>query len=470
MRAVLSFILALTVVGAPARAGPVIGGSDTIISGEPPELTITGLSPADVVRVHALRTFSKWEQERGRWVEKPVVMHAWADYRSDKVGVIDVARSAPLRGTYAGRDPLGLLWSGYRKGSSQLAGITRAGLYDAPGRPGLIYVKVVRGTEIVAAKELRSAEPSGLRFISVAEQGLNGVFAAPETAKKLPALILLHGSEGGGAEEARSQAARFAAKGYAALAVNYFAWDLKQLKGVPNVHVNHPIETLQRARDWLSARPEADVERLGIYGHSKGAEFAEVAAVRYPWIDAVAACVPTDVVWEGYGIGDERNRSTIAKPEQVSSWSFDSVPLAYVPLRPFVFGEPSPYVDNTERYERSRADHPEAAAAAAIPIEKAQASFLLLGGGRDEVWASGAMAKRLAARMKAAGRSRDVEAHVYDEAGHQICGDGTFPPRVYDEDSTDDRRKDLNAEGAASGQAWNLIQAFFNRRLRQHPQ
>ena len=51
-----------------------------------------------------------------------------------------------------------------------------------------------------------------------------------------------------------------------------------------------------------------DVTRLGVYGHSKGAEYAELAATRLPWIDAVVACVPTDVVWEGYGIGDGRNK------------------------------------------------------------------------------------------------------------------------------------------------------------------
>lgn len=451
-----------------ASAEVVLVGARTVASGDAPALRLEGLAPREVVRVHALRKFSRWADDgTGRWVESPAVLHAWADYQADARGTVNLARAAPIRGTYSGPDPLGLLWSGHRRGSPELAGVAAPDIYAPAQQQGAVYLSIVRRDAVAARAELRFVEPPGLRVVTVAEPGLNGVFAAPADGRVRPALVLLHGSEGGGAEEARAMATRYAAKGYAALAVNYFAWDLKGLTGIPNVHVNHPIENLERARAWLATRPEADIERFGVYGHSKGAEFAEVASVRYPWIDAIAACVPTDVVWEGYGVGDGRNRQTISKPNQVSSWSYGGVPLPYVPLRPIVLGAANPYFSNTERYERSRADHPDQTRAAEIPIERAKARFLLLGGERDQVWDSGAMTRRLAARMRKAGRGAEVETKVYQAAGHGICGDGSFPPRLYGEPSEDPRRPDLTAEGAASGDAWRRIQAFFKRSL--HP-
>ncbi|MES2753527.1 MAG: acyl-CoA thioester hydrolase/BAAT C-terminal domain-containing protein, partial [Pseudomonadota bacterium] len=159
------------------------------------------------------------------------------------------------------------------------------------------------------------------------------------------------------AAEAHDQAVRFAGKGYAAFALNYFAWDLKKLTGPPNYHVNQPIELIAQVRDWLATRPEADVRRLGVYGHSKGAEYAALAASYYPWIKAVIACVPSDAVWEGYGINDGRNTfdAKLTWPVQRSSWSWQGQPLPYIPLYKWADRK---WFDNTELYSTSRADHP----------------------------------------------------------------------------------------------------------------
>ena len=282
----------------------------------------------------------------------------------------------------------------------------------------------------------------------MAEGRINGAYAAPNDGKRHPAVILLHGSEGGDRDAARALAVRFAGHGYAAFALNYFAWDLKGLPDVPNAHVNQPIELIGQVRDWLRAQPEADVERIGLYGHSKGAEYAEVAAVYLPWVRAVAACVPTDVVWQGYGIGDQRNKSNTygSPPALYSSFSWRGVPLPYVPLE----GDRSGYRTNTDFYEAKRAERPKLAQAALIPIERAKASFLWLGGGRDATWASGAMAQRLDARLRTSGAASRSELHVYPAAGHAICGDGTYPTRVWEKESTDLRDPDRDAEGAGN--------------------
>ena len=184
------------------------------------------------------------------------------------------------------------------------------------------------------------------------------------------------------------------------------------------------------------------------YGHSKGAEYAELAATRLSWIDAVVACVPTDVVWQGYGIGDGRNRPNLkAKvPALYSSFSWRGRPLPYVPLE----GDRKPFHSNPDFYDAKRRQTGTAAIATEIPVERSRASFLFLGGGRDEVWSSGFMAKRLDARMKRAGKATNSEFVVYERAGHAICGEGGDPTRVRQNDSPDPRDPDLDANGRAT--------------------
>ncbi|MDT7933069.1 MAG: acyl-CoA thioester hydrolase/BAAT C-terminal domain-containing protein [Sphingomonadaceae bacterium] len=74
-------------------------------------------------------------------------------------------------------------------------------------------------------------------------------------------------------------------------------------------------------REWLKAQPEADANRIGLWGASKGAEFALIAASRYDWVKAVVAVVPSDVVWEGWG----------GSGPATASFAFDGRPLAFEP-------------------------------------------------------------------------------------------------------------------------------------------
>jgi dienelactone hydrolase len=75
------------------------------------------------------------------------------------------------------------------------------------------------------------------------------------------------------------------------------------IAGLPTALNRIPVEILERARAWLRARPEADVQRLGVVGASKGGEFALVLASIYDWIGAVVAFVPSDTVWQGSAAG-----------------------------------------------------------------------------------------------------------------------------------------------------------------------
>ncbi|HKS21697.1 MAG TPA: acyl-CoA thioester hydrolase/BAAT C-terminal domain-containing protein [Thermoanaerobaculia bacterium] len=80
--------------------------------------------------------------------------------------------------------------------------------------------------------------------------------------------------------------ALLASHGYAALAVAYFG-----IAPLPDDLDRIPLETVDRAVAWLRAQPSVDPKRIAIWGGSKGAELALVAASRNPAIRAVVAVV-----------------------------------------------------------------------------------------------------------------------------------------------------------------------------------
>lgn len=409
---------ALTMLAVPLSAGAQNLVGTTLVSGFEPHIEAFGLKAGQRVRVHAVRMFSTWERApTGGWRQVPRPLYSWADFVADEEGRGRVWRASPLAGTYAGIDGYGILWSG-RPFQTDAPNPDPAGTSFTGMKDGETSVFLADGDTIVARRPLSMEPVPGIQVVEVATGRINGAYAAPADGKRHPALILLHGSEGGDRDAARAMAVRFAGQGYAAFAFNYFAWDLKKLVGVPHAHVNQPVEMITAVRDWLKEQPEADVTRLGLYGHSKGAEYAEVAAAHLPWVRAVAACVPTDVVWQGYGIGDERNRASSfgEPPKDYSSFSWRGRPLPYVPLE----GDRSGYFHNTDFYEAKRREHPREAAAAQIAVEKSAADFLWLGGGRDATWASGAMARRLHARLRAKGGADRSEGRTPRDSGNRI--------------------------------------------------
>ena len=426
-----------------------------IVDGDPPGLRIRGLTAGEIVRVHVLQLFQKYKEISGKWQQVPEPLHAWAEFAASADGQIDVDTAKPLKGTHSTPDSLALLRNGYPLGDPALNGVftfTHETFKTAPKNH--ILVKLERGGKIVAEANFQSASAENLKFEDVAIPGLNGVFAKPADGKNLPIVIALHGSEGGNEGRARAKAAEFASKGFACLAVNYFAYDFDAIKGLPTKHANIPIEIIATARGWFEKRNEVDLKRFALYGVSKGAEFALVAATRYDCITAVVAVVPSDVVWQGFG-------DNIGMKDNVSSWSVDAKPLPFIPLFLPEDKKEGLYRINTERYERSREFHKDRELEFRIPIEKTQAKLLLLAGDRDEVWASGPMSRNLAERMIAAGKTDRVSLKIYPKVGHQIAGVGTFPIRLYGVQKDDPDSKDLIAEGAAAADAWKRTLQFL---------
>ena len=456
----INIVLLLTAFVVPswAAAQVTVTARPAILAGNSPAVRLGGISPRAEVTVHALQSSFAWAQDAdGQWSQQPIVLHAWATFAASPDGTVDLDKAAPIAGTYRTGDSRGLIWSGFRRGDPALGPVAVEELYVlADARPGEIVFRVVEfGTVVAEARTTVGTRRAGLTVEPISLPGLVGVFAAPADGHRLPVVIQLHGSEGGNLENATERALRFASRGYATFAVTYFSPRDDDPNTAPDL-VEIPIEMLAKARDWLSARPEADTDRIAVHGWSKGAEFALVAAERYDWIKAVIACVPTDLVWQGGGAEPGLPRH--------SSWTFGDRPLPFVPLYPYIEAERL-YRTNTDRYERSLRELGDAGGAARIGIEIGKARLLLIGSDRDAVWASGEMARRLQIRMEAAGRGRDVETLIFPEAGHDVCGTGVSPVRLYSTDPPGPQAADPVANGEGSIAAATATLDFLQRSI-----
>ena len=257
--------------------------------------------------------------------------------------------------------------------------------------------------------------------ITVGDQLPGAFFMLPEGEGPFPAIILLGGSEGGDSG-ARRKAPLFVAEGYAVLGMPYYspAWGGRpqQFPDLPQAFANIAVDKAEVAKTWLSSRDDVRTDNIGIYGVSKGAEFALLAGSYIDGFAAIAAIVPTDVVWEGWGTGDG------TRP---SSFSWRGEPLAFVPYDGMgeEFANPTG-PDGRPRlrlpHDKGRNANPERAVEARIAVEAIDEPVLVAGGDADLVWNSGEMAQIIAERRAEA--DLPTVSLVFTDAGHALSGTG----------------------------------------------
>lgn len=446
--------VATLVLCSAAPAAVTMDGSTTLLNGDRPHLSVRGLAPRSEVTIESFRYAPESVRTTAGWTTQRLMFHAQARFWADASGRVDLDHAAPIAGSYSGADPRGLLWSGAVVGRSpepeppaDVQGLA------ALGDNGVRLDVRVNG-RVAAARDLTLIPWSrDVRFTTVRTAAVTGVFAAPAGARRRPTVILLHGSEGGSLNGAREAAGRFASRGYAALALIYFAWPDRHLAAVPQSFTHLPVERLAWARSWLASQPEADPSRVALVGGSKGAEFGLLGAATYPWVRAVVACVPSSVVWGGFGGTDSTSFTLRGK----------AVPaIPYGDYGPVSRGE----ITSAERHRRDRAAaQPALVAAAAIPVERSRAQLLLISGGRDAVWPSDAMSAEIGARMATHRAGERVMWRSFPDAGHYLCGTGSSPIRANEGDEPAMGGGLVSADGRDPGQAWEATLAFLGRAL-----
>ncbi len=323
--------------------------------------------------------------------------------------------------------------------------------------PGRLALRLYWRGHLVDSLEfaIRSSLPT-LERRWIAQGDFAGAFVKPAGPGPFPALLVLHGSEGGDSTTARILAEGFANHGYATFAVTYFAWQ-NAIPTVSSALANIPLEMLDHARDWLGAQSGVDTSRTIVWGASKGAELALMIASHRTWPKAVVACVPSDVVWTGFGREPHAG-------ERMSSWSDGGVPFPFVPYDRYDESLQGKITARTA-HDRSRVLFSDSVAPARIPVERIRAPLLLLGSDRDEVWASGDMTRSIVARRAAAGLAGTTESLTRAESGHGVCGVPSTPWKLYERSYPTDTPPSARATAEAGAENWQLTLDFLRRRL-----
>jgi dienelactone hydrolase len=393
----LSLFSALLVLAAPLGA-QTVDLPEAIVNDQPVSIALLGFAPGQRVSIEAERN----DVQNG-------AARSSATFVVPADGTIDLGRDPSIEGSYLGTDAAGLFWS--------MRNVQPAASFE----PGLTVRAVIDGQVVAQDRTSIIPYPNGVAMREVPEFSGAQLYR-PARAGRFPVIILLGGSEGG-SNFGRTMGPILAAEGYAALALPYYApaWSMEELPGLPKAFVNIPVDRLTQVRNWIMTQRDLDGQRIGLHGVSKGGELALIAATRMPWLRAVSAIVPSDVVWEGWG--DEAAQGT------TSSFAWQGRPLPFVPYRGMAEaiaalsrGEIRPLA--VPHLEGRRAA-PERAAAARIPIERYRGAVLVAGGDRDTIWPSGEMVRAIAERRAAAGLV--TVALSFPDAGHALAGTGWAP-------------------------------------------
>jgi alpha-beta hydrolase superfamily lysophospholipase len=224
---------------------------------------------------------------------------------------------------------------------------------------------------------------------------LPGNLYLPTTTKIKGAVMVLHGSEGGGFGWHDNQAQFLAMHGFASLAFTWCGSPAAPVDGVPNDVINIQLDRTILAFNRLKERVELNGKRFAIYGGSRGAEQALILAALLaedPELlqpDAVAAHAPSDTYVEGFSWNWQSAGGSEPDDPSARAWFWRGRAVGMV-------GEP-------------------------IPIERYTGPVLLSHGLEDDVW-SQERTRRLERRLLKA--KRNVEAIYLAGERHRLSTKG----------------------------------------------
>ncbi|MDQ0257018.1 dienelactone hydrolase [Evansella vedderi] len=243
---------------------------------------------------------------------------------------------------------------------------------------------------------------------SIHAEEINGIFYYPQNKRKLPSIILLGGLDGIAPNQT---AALLASHGYGVLSLDYL--------GQPNQQEllsEVPIEQVHQAVDWLKHHPKADKEKILIFGSSKGAELALLAASKNKDIKGVIAYSPSQYVFQGLDLKRKK-----------SSWSEQEKEVPYVPFS-YTIGDflkiiksrfSKVEIDFSNIYKRSIEKYEQKDnRAAEIPVERIGGPILFVSGDEDALWPSVQMTEQMLNRLQKHSFPFDIKHLTYKQAGH----------------------------------------------------
>lgn len=376
--------------------------------------------------------------------EQGVIWESSAVFVADELGIIHLAKAKPIRGTYEEAHPMGLFWSMTSRSST-------ASFSKRTVQPCQYTLCVSSQGTIIHRQQLERTLLSDDIVRTEIEDEFIGTYFCPNGARKVPAVLVLGGSDGGLDE---SLACLLAHHGYAVLVVAYF-----RHKHLPDKLINIPLEYFRHALTWLKQQPNVQTEKVGVFGRSKGGELALLLASQFPDIHFAISHVGGGVVFQG--IGNHGRRPT-------SSWSIEGTPIPFSPfsfshpkswwslLKPKLTGQLPSFLTIYEKtLHRMKPDHQ-----AIIPVEKIRGPILLTSGTDDAVWPATYMNEQITQRLQDYGFQYPYRHVRLPEAGHHIMP--PFFPTTARQSKNIAYGGNTVADASASEMFWKELLAFLS--------
>ncbi|XP_057586410.1 acyl-coenzyme A thioesterase 1-like [Hippopotamus amphibius kiboko] len=346
---------------------------------EPVRIVVRGLAPGQPVTLRA----SLHDEKGARF-------RAHARYCADAHGQLDLERAPALGGSFAGLEPMGLIWA--LEPEKPLQRLVKRDVQT----PFAVELEVLEGHEPEAQRLLgrtvheRDFLPPGVRREPVRAGRVRATLFLPPEAGPFPGIVDISGA-GGGLPEYR--ASLLAGKGFAVMSLAYYNYeDLP--KGIENLH----LEYFEEAVNYLLHHPQVKGPGVGLLGFSKGGDLCLSMASFLKGITA-AVIINGSVANSGGNlhyksetlppVGFDRGRVKVTKDGLADISDALNSPLEGPDQKSF------------------------------IPVERAECAFLFLVGQDDHNWKSEFYANEASKRLQAHGKPKP-QIICYPGAGHYL--------------------------------------------------
>ncbi|XP_059770590.1 acyl-coenzyme A thioesterase 6-like isoform X2 [Balaenoptera ricei] len=394
---------------------------------EPVRMVVRGLAPGQQVTLRAsLRD------------EKDALFRAHARYCADAHGQLDLERAPALGGSFAGLEPMGLLWA--LESEKPLLRLVKRDVQT----PFAVELEVLDGHDPEAggllgrAVQERDFLAPGMRREPVRSGRVRATLFLPPGTGPFPGILDLFGSGGGLCEY---RASLLAGHGFAVLALAYFRFE-----DLPEYLNNVCLEYFEEAVDFMLQHPKVKGPSVGLLGFSKGGDLCLSMASFLKGITAtvvINACVANTIAPLHYKDMIIPNLSSDpGKYKITESGLLNLVDIWNDPLE--------------------KSNH-----RSLIPLEEAQGPFLFIVGMDDYGWKSEFYAQIASERLQAHGKDRPQiiyypgTGHCIDPPYFPLCRASVHSvlghPVFYGGEP--------KAHSRAQVDAWQQIQTFFHKHL-----
>ncbi|KAM4707500.1 acyl-coenzyme A amino acid N-acyltransferase 2-like [Discoglossus pictus] len=402
------------------------------LTDEPLKIRAWGLQPQQIITLRA------WvKDEKGR------VFSSRAFYISDNEGVVDLEHSPAVGGDYKGIYPMGLIW-----GLKPVSPYKRLIKWDVMGSPLCVHLELYsdlmlssspeNAPDVTKVVEQWYVAP-GVKRIQVREGRIRGALFLPPGEGPFRGIIDMFGGLGGLME---FRSSLLASRGFASLALAYFAYD-----DLPRTLEHVDLTYFEEAAQYLLRNPKISGDGVGALGVCKGAEIALAMASYLPQVKAtVCINAPTNAI-------------------NVNSFSYVNVFRRGNPhcMEKILVTETGA-VSMTDIWTDTRKPEHQNSV---TPLEKAKGPILFVVGEADQSCNSLIYAKEALSRARKHGK-KNVHMVSYPGAGHLIEPPGSpfcpisrfplFPFHV-------NWGGELLAHCSAQEASWREIQDFFRRNI-----